>query len=145
MSNDYRFEWKCSYLNTVDYEMRRPDGSRLNIEERTDATEYERRIFNGDEAEWTRDVLALVGTIHPRTYGETLTAEDVAAFNAWRAHKNFQACAEMMAQPDRYGVTSPTDFATLCRSTIVRAANPVHSGLPWPEARAAFAWRFVEA
>ena len=107
----YHFRWTCSYLGVVDYEITDGTGT-YRAELRREASDYERGIYNGDEDQWQREVVASIGALHRYISTEWIPDETVRAFNEWRAQKHASTIAEMKAQPHRYGdpTTLERDF-----------------------------------
>lgn len=104
----YTFRFVSSYLGEIDYEVI-GDGAPYRATVRRRAESYERSIFNGDEAEWQRDVVAAVGTIHRRVSYETISPEVVSAFNHWLQAEHALQIAHIKAHPERYGELAEGD------------------------------------
>lgn len=99
-----KFRWTCSYMGCVDFEVIDPIEGRFEIEERREASDYERSISSYDDDGWQRCIVASIGTIRRRSYTSRPIPERIVdAFNAWRAAEHEAARAKMLAQPHRYG------------------------------------------
>lgn len=77
------------------------DGAAYRVEVRRSASEYERSIFSGTEAEWQRDVIPSIGLLR-RMYEpmKPIPGAVVAAFNAWRTAEHARTLSEIR---DRHG------------------------------------------
>ena len=101
MSN--RFNWKCSYLNSVFFDvLDGPDGC-YEIELRHRLSDYESSIYNGGADAYRRDCGHLVGMLRA---GQPIDLETVEAFNAWRAMEHASQVQYMRERPQRYGPES---------------------------------------
>jgi len=98
-----RFKWKCSYQGSVWYDVWDHTGM-YEIELRRRADDYERKCYNGDDTEWQRNVVSMIGVIH-RAYSSDIEvpALTLHAFNAWLIAEHEKHIAELKAQPERYG------------------------------------------
>lgn len=109
IESPYAFRWKCSAFGTVWY-LASGDGEPYEIEVRRFASDHERRIFNGDEVEWRRDVLGAIDLLRRSSWPDRpLPAELVAAFNAWLLAEHERHVRLIKAHPDRYGDVSDDD------------------------------------
>jgi len=137
-----RFEWRIRGLGTEEYEVF-GDGPSYRIELRFEATAYQRSIFNGDEIEWRRDVVAAVGLVW-RSCGpdRPLPQRVVDEFNAWRALRHATAMHEICSQPQRY-LPIAKDDPHFAPPPVVRGAHyeigkgwTVHAEPPMPSSGA---------
>lgn len=110
MSRDrYTFKQTSSYLGCIWYTVTGPTGT-FQIEARSSAPDYERRMYNGSFAEWKRDVFAAIGTVHRASMSDTALPRDlVDAFNAWRRSEHSDFVAMILEDPERYGHMRPDD------------------------------------
>lgn len=105
----YRFRWTCSYMGTVEYEVI-GDGPSYRVEIRRSVCDYQRKIYNGDEAEWQRDVVAAIDLLRRRTFSERPIPADVtAAFNVWLQANHAEQVCQIKAAPERYGELATDD------------------------------------
>lgn len=117
----YRFRWTCSFMGQMEYEVI-GDGAPYRVEVRREAGAYERSIFNGDETEWQRDVVAAVDVLHRVSHPEKpVPAGVVEAFNGWLQERHAAHAADIARQPDRYGVLAEDD-------PILKAPRAVRGG-----------------
>ena len=72
--------WKVSYLQEVDYEVY-GDGPMYRVSVRWAADTYFRSIYNGDEDQWQREIVAGVRVLHT-SKSEMVKPEVLAAFRA---------------------------------------------------------------
>ena len=73
-------------------------------------SDYHRKTYNGTPAEFTRDVEAALHVLRWASDPcRALSAEFLAAFNAWRMAEHAGFKAEILGQPDRYGITDESD------------------------------------
>lgn len=102
------FRFVSAYLGEVQYEVI-GDGAPYRVTVRRRAESYERSIFNGGEAEWQRDVVAAIGTLHRHISCDEISPDVVAAFNHWLQAEHAMSIAHMKAHPARYGALSDDD------------------------------------
>lgn len=103
------FRWKGSAMGTVWYRVT-GDGNPYDVEVRRLATDHERRIFNGEEAEWRRDVLGSIDLL--RRSGSCdlpIPTEVVAAFNEWLLAEHEKHVRSIKGHPERYGEIADDD------------------------------------
>lgn len=118
----FHFAWKCSYRHSVWFEIHDASG-RYEAELIRKPTPYADSQYNGNAAEYARDVEASAGILRRSVCdaaGE-IAAETIAAFNAWRAAEHAAQIAHMRAHPERYG----TDFES---DPWFQAPAPVMAG-----------------
>ena len=120
-----RFKWKCSYQGSVWYEVWDHTGI-YEIELRRSADDYERKFYNGDDADWQRNVVAMIGVLRRASGGidQEVPAQTLRAFNEWLTSEHEKHIAEMKAQPNRYG----TDFSDIMPPTLAKAAAVYRDG-----------------
>ena len=135
-----RFKWKCSYQGTVWYEVRDSSGM-YGLELRRRADDYERKRYNGDDADWQRNVVDMIGVLR-REYDSQreVPAATLHAFNAWIIGEHGAHMAKLRADPQRYG----TDFSAIVPPTLARAAARYQVGTGWIiTAQSGSDWSFV--
>ena len=91
-----QFHWKVAYMGEVDYEVY-GDGAVYRVSLRYAAEPYFRSIYNGDENQWQREVVASVGVLHTGC-SEMVKPEVLAAFREYYAGKeNYPQSFEVVA------------------------------------------------
>lgn len=99
-----RFKWACSYQGCVWFKVLDDTGD-YEIEMRRAAEDYERKCYNGDDADWQRNVVAMIGVLRrSHSLDKEVPAATFAAFNAWRMKEHADYVAKIAAAPERYGV-----------------------------------------
>ncbi len=118
-----RFKWKCSYQGSVWYDVWDETGM-YEIELRRRADDYERKCYNGDDADWQRNVVDMIGVLR-RAYSidQEIPASTLFAFNAWIITEHEKHVAELKAQPERYG-----DVSDIQRPVLPHAAARYENG-----------------
>jgi hypothetical protein len=98
-----------AYMGTFDYTVY-GDGQPYRVEVRRTAGDYERSVFNGDDARWDRDVVGAIDLLR-RTGNPCQALSDpvVEAFNDWQAARHSANLARIEANPARYGEVPPDD------------------------------------
>lgn len=88
-------------------------------------TPYMRSIHNGTPAEFARDIESSLYVLRwSADPCRGITRDMLAAFNAWRMAEHAVFVAKIMAQPERYGITSPDD-SLLAPPVTLRAGRYV--------------------
>ena len=124
----FEFRWKCSYMGTIDYEVF-GDGEAYKVEVRRSAGDYERTIFNGDDARWQRDVVDAIDLIRRSSSPSTpISPETVAAFNAWLLSEHLANVAKLRAAPERYGIIAADDPILVPPRPVTGARYEVGTG-----------------
>lgn len=119
----YNFRWTYTYMNSTWFDVT-GDGQRYEIELRRGVCDYERSISNRTDAEWTRDVVPLIGMIH-RGGGYPIPQPVVDAFNEWRMADHIANRKQIDAHPEKYGVINWDNDPMFRAPAIVRAAYGV--------------------
>jgi hypothetical protein len=78
---EYTFDFACSYMGRAEYRVWRGRVLLGVLMFRSDVSDYERSIYNGDPTEIEAEI-GLAWWMHRS--GEPMPAEVVDAFNAWR-------------------------------------------------------------
>lgn len=115
----YRFEWKCSYMGTVDYIVTDETGT-FRAELRHSLGDYERSILNYSVADIEKHVESEIGLLRRcvcDNRGEILP-DTIAAFNEWRASEHERVTAYLHA---KYGDEFDDE-------TWMQAPTPVFAG-----------------
>lgn len=101
--NEIRFKWHCSYQGSVWFEVWDETG-KYELELRRSAEDYERKFYNGDDADWQRNVVNMIGVLRrSHNIDREVPSATLQAFNAWRKAEHDTWIAQMIAQPHRYG------------------------------------------
>jgi len=119
-----RFSWKCSYQGSIWFQAWDHTGV-YEIELRCRAEDYERKCYNGDDADWQRNVVAMIGVAR-RAYlaDREIPTSTLQAFNAWRLAEHEKHMTELRGNPERYG----TDFSDIKPPALARAAAVYQDG-----------------
>ncbi|AMX93676.1 MULTISPECIES: hypothetical protein [Mesorhizobium] len=119
----YWFSWTSSYQDEIDYDISEPNGDRFRAHLRRSLPDYARRGLNYDAAGLEKHVVASIGILRRcvGTNAGEISADTIAAFDAWRAREYDRQMSTMISQPHRYG-----DEASLCAS--FPAPLPVYAG-----------------
>ncbi len=80
MASPITIAWKVSYMQAVDY-MVYGDGVPYRVEVQWGADSYFRSIYNGDEDQWQREIVASVGILCTASH-EMVKPEVLEAFRA---------------------------------------------------------------
>lgn len=101
----YEFAFRSAYMGETDFHITAPGAPTFRATLRHALPDYERRILNYDADGIRKHVEAAIGLLVRCTAFDAgeITAETVAAFNAWQARENADLLAYMIAHPDRYG------------------------------------------
>jgi hypothetical protein len=123
-SDSPRFKWQCSYQGCTWFNVWDHTGM-YEIEFRQRADAYERTCYNGDDADWQRNVVAMIGVVR-RSHDSATPIPDSTfrAFNTWRAAEHEKHLSDMRSQPQRYG----TDFSDIKAPMLARAAAIYRDG-----------------
>lgn len=122
------FENVSAYMGTFDY-MVYGDGQPYRVEVRRSAGDYERSVFNGDDARWNRDVLGAIDLLRRTSDpGRALTAAVVAAFNQWQAARHATNLARIVSNPARYGELAADDALRIPPRPVRGAVYQVGTG-----------------
>lgn len=100
-----RFQWKCSFMGTVDYIVTDETGTYCATL-RHSVGKYESSIANGNGVR--RDMQQAIGLL-VRNSHEPIPAATIDAFNEWRLADHVAAFATIDADPERYGVIAADD------------------------------------
>ena len=103
MTRPYRFERRCSYLNSIFFRVTTPAGESFEAELRLRLGDYEASIYNGGAAAYERACAPLVGMLQ---VCRPIPAHLLGAFNAWIQDEHDASLATLRAAPERYGPES---------------------------------------
>jgi hypothetical protein len=99
----YRFRWTCSYMGEVDYEVTGGPVQTARLRLRTEASDYEKSIFNHAAGDWEREVVGSIGLLRSLTSRFTISQQVVDAFNAWRQAEHEALVKMIRDNPHKYG------------------------------------------
>ena len=120
-----RFKFHCSYQGSTWFDVWDATGM-YQIELRRSADDYERKFYNGDDADWQRNIVAMIGVMRGASGSieREIPADTLRAFNAWRQAEHDEHLAQMRAQPERYG----TDLSDIKPPLLAHAAAVYRDG-----------------
>lgn len=101
------FRWTCGFMGRTTWIVSDHSGT-FEVEHRHTTCGYERSIHNGDDGDFQRTVVAMLGTIL-RHDGRPLDQRTVDAFNAHKASEHARQIAQLRADPERYGPILDSD------------------------------------
>ena len=119
-----KFKWRCSYQGSIWFDVWDETGM-YELELRRSAEDYERKCYNGDDADWQRNVVDMIGVLR-RSHGsdQEVPPATLQAFNAWRKAEHDAQIAKMTAEPKLYG--DPKSFGKY-------APTPAHAAARWQQ------------
>jgi hypothetical protein len=124
MIDEPHFRWTCSYQGSVWYTVDDATG-RYGLELRRRADDYERKCYNGDDADWQRNIVAMIGVLRrEHDIAKPIPDATFHSFNAWLIAEHAKHMAHLRAHPERYG----TDFSDIQKPTLAHAAARYDGG-----------------
>lgn len=115
-----KFKWRCSYQGKIWYDCWDETGM-YELELRRSADDYERKFYNGNDDEWQRNNVAMIGVLRrSHNIDQPVPDSTFQAFNEWLESEFNSHMAHMKANPQRYG--DVTDYEGKYRPKPARAA-----------------------